>query len=66
MDKRKIVIIDDDANLRETLSDILHAKGYAVEAFAKGEEALNRIQKEKPAVALIDLKLKGMSGLEVM
>jgi len=61
-----ILIVDDDPNLRKTLSDIIRLQGYAVLAAAKGKTALNRVKKERPAVALIDLKLPDMDGLEVM
>lgn len=64
--KHKIFIVDDDARLRKTLNDILKAKGYTSIAVDTGAIALDMIGKVKPAVALIDLKLEDMSGLEVM
>jgi len=67
MDKNPtILIVDDDPGLRKTLSDILRAKGYAPIAAVKGKTAVNRVKKETPAVAVIDLKLPDMDGLEVM
>ncbi|MEE9617442.1 MAG: PAS domain S-box protein [Anaerolineae bacterium] len=64
--KRSILIVDDDPNLRKTLSDVLEVKGYAPVAVATGQAALDRVEEETPAVALIDLKLEDISGLEVM
>ncbi len=64
--KHNILIIDDDPSLRKTLSDILRAKGYAPVAVATGQAALDQTEEERPAVALIDLRLEDMSGLEVM
>jgi len=61
-----VLIIDDDPGLRKTLSDILKTRGYAPIAVATGQAALDMIEEESPAVALIDLRLEGMSGLEVM
>jgi DNA-binding NtrC family response regulator len=64
--KPSILIVDDDPNLGKTLSDILRAKGYAPIGVATGKAALDKIQEEKPVVALIDLRLEDMSGLELM
>ena len=66
METRSILIIDDDTNLRRTLSDILRAKGYVPRDTGTGQGALDKVEEEKPAVALIDLNLEDMSGLEVM
>jgi len=63
---RTIFVIDDDVGFRKTLSDILKVKGYLPIAIDKGQTALSRIQEEKPIVALIDLRLEDMSGLELM
>ncbi len=64
--KDSVLIIDDDPSLRKTLSDILRAKEYAPIAVDRGKEALDRVQVEMPAVALIDLRLDDMSGLALL
>jgi len=64
--KPNILIIDDDAQLRQTLSDILKAKGCAPIAVAQAKAAVEGANKKKPAVAIIDLKLEDVSGLDVM
>ncbi len=66
MDKKAILIVDDDPGVRETLSHILRKKGYMPITAAIGKEALDKIKDEMLYVALIDLKLEDMSGLEVM
>ncbi|MBU1697567.1 MAG: response regulator, partial [Proteobacteria bacterium] len=66
MDKKDILIVDDDPRLRKTLSDILKAKGYTPITAAEGKEALDKVREKGPALALIDLKLEDMSGLEVL
>ncbi len=66
MKTKSILIVDDDPKIRKTLSGILKAKGYATIAAATGKAALDKVQEEKPLVALIDLKLEDMPGLEVM
>ena len=66
MDTKSILIIDDNSDLRKTLSDILKAKGYRPIDAATGKAALGKAREEMPAVALIDLKLEDMSGIEVL
>ena len=64
--KDSILIIDDNPKLKKTLSDILKAKGYKPITAATGKKALDRVKEERPATALVDLKLGDMSGLEVL
>jgi len=64
--KRTILIVDDDLKVRKTLSDILQTQGYVPIAAATGKAALDRVEEEMPVVALIDLRLEDISGLEVM
>ena len=66
METGSILILDDDAKVRKTLSDILKAKGYVCITAAMGKTALDRVKEERPVLALIDLRLEDMSGLEVM
>ena len=61
-----ILIVDDDQGFRKTLTDILKLKGYAPIAFDKGETALASLKQENSRVALIDLKLGNMSGLDLL
>jgi signal transduction histidine kinase len=63
---RTILVVDDDANLRRTLSDILRAKGYLPVPAKDGGEALAACEREPVDVALIDLVLPDLSGLEVL
>ena len=66
MNTRTILIVDDDADLAETLSDVLSTKGYTPLAANGGRKALELFEKQRPAAALIDLKLSDMSGIEVI
>jgi len=61
-----ILIVDDDRNLRTILVDILQLKGYQPLAAANGAEALRLTHQYDIAVALIDLRLGDMPGLQVM
>jgi len=66
MGSRRILIVDDDLNLRRTMSDILETEGYEPVAAATGREALEEVSRTTPAVALIDLRVGDTSGIEVL
>lgn len=62
----KILIIDDDLNLRNTLKEILLLHHYEVADLSNGMQAITEVGKSKYSIALIDLILEDMSGLEVL
>ena len=64
--KKKILVVDDDPNLRKTLADILRVKGYETAVAANGAEAIAAAEHEMFSLALIDLMLPDLPGLEVM
>jgi diguanylate cyclase (GGDEF)-like protein len=64
--KGKILVVDDDQNLRKTLADILRVKGYETAVAANGAEAIAAAEREMFSLALIDLMLPDMPGLDVM
>ncbi len=66
MNAPRVLVVDDDANLRKTLSDILRLKGYEATAAGTGEAGITAAKHTPFSVALIDLKLPDMSGIEVM
>jgi DNA-binding response OmpR family regulator len=59
-----IVVIDDDADIRDSLAEILVDEGYSVRTFASGAEALEHLRNEDSACCLIilDLMMPGMNG----
>ena len=63
--KKKILIVDDEADIRITLTDILTNEGYEVSEAADGEEAVQKAGKIKPDLVLVDTILPGMDGIEV-
>ena len=62
----KILIVDDEAPVRELLADLLKKEDCPSVACGSGEEALAILQKETFDVVLLDIKLPGMNGLEVL
>ncbi|MBI3458448.1 MAG: sigma-54-dependent Fis family transcriptional regulator [Candidatus Rokubacteria bacterium] len=62
----RILVVDDDPDLRETLSDRLEALGFQVTVAGSGPEALRLLREEPPAIVLLDLVLPGMDGMVVL
>ena len=66
MDKPRILIIDDDPNLRKTLTDILRIKGYETLTAEDGEKGLAVLRENRVNLVLVDLGLPDIPGLEVL
>jgi two-component system nitrogen regulation response regulator NtrX len=64
--KRRVLVIDDEKAIRETLSEVLSDEGYAVTALASGEEGLKRLQEESFDLAFLDVWLKDRDGLSIL
>ena len=63
--KERILAVDDDVSILELVSDVLSERGMAVCTAASGEEALERLERERFDLVLLDIMMKGISGLEV-
>ncbi|HRP45312.1 MAG TPA: sigma-54 dependent transcriptional regulator [Ginsengibacter sp.] len=61
-----ILIIDDEAAIRKTLSEILGYEGYTVEEASDGEEGLRKFSKKKVDVVLCDVKMPKVDGIEFL
>jgi two-component system, OmpR family, response regulator RegX3 len=61
----KILIVEDEAALAETIAFNLREEGYKVCLAADGTSALDMLSREKPAIVLLDIMLPGIDGLEV-
>ena len=61
----KILIVEDEANIRQLVRYNLEKEGFQVMEAADGMQGLRTAQKEKPDLVLLDLMLPGMDGLEV-
>ena len=64
--KPKILVVDDESIVRESLCDWLGGVGYDVECAESGEEALKIIRKDRIKIMLADLVMPGMDGIELM
>jgi CheY-like chemotaxis protein len=62
-----VLVVDDDYDIREALSDVLASEGYSVLTAADGGEALDQLRGGiRPAVMLLDLMMPRMSGMDVI
>ncbi len=64
--RKPLLIVDDNMGQRTLLASVLKRAGYAVEAVASAEDALVWLAQQHPALLLLDLSLRGMSGMELM
>jgi CheY-like chemotaxis protein len=62
----RILVVDDDAAIRELLRFVLEEEGYEVIEAADGAEGLQRYQEAPTALVITDLQMPGMDGLELM
>src|SRR5476649_444866 len=66
MEKLKVLIVDDEVALAETMAEALERSGYDVVLAHSGTEGLKILEREEPSVILTDLKMEGMDGLTLL
>lgn len=64
--KSKIMVVDDELSVRSSLEDILRLEGYDVQAVESGEAALSLLRNDHFDIILLDLKMPGIDGIEVL
>ncbi|MDD5036890.1 MAG: response regulator [Methylococcaceae bacterium] len=62
----KILVVDDDQRMVKTTCDILRIKGFEPVSAFSGEEALEKLELDKPDCVLMDIKMPGISGVEAL
>ena len=62
----RILAVDDEASVLEVLSEYFAEQGYHVETAGSGPEALARLGQARPDIVLLDVRMPGMDGLEVL
>ncbi|MFT3690609.1 response regulator transcription factor [Paenirhodobacter sp.] len=62
----RIALVDDDRNILTSVAMTLEAEGYAVETFTDGQSALDAFGKRMPDMAVLDIKMPRMDGMELL
>ena len=63
--KVAVFVVDDDEEVRDAMKLLMNSVGLAVETFASAEEFLDQYDPARPGCLLLDVRMKGMSGLDV-
>jgi CheY-like chemotaxis protein len=61
-----VLVVDDELGMRETVADILSAKGYDVTTAVSGEDALSQLRTTSFALVLMDIRMPGRDGISVL
>ena len=62
----RVLVVDDELPICELLDEVLSEQGHVVSTATSGEEALLVFEKEKPHMVLLDIKMPGMDGMDVL
>ena len=63
---KKILVVDDEENIRELYRDELSEEGYQVELADNGLQALSKFESFRPDLVTLDVMMPGMDGIEVL
>ena len=66
MEKRSILVVDDEKNIRLTMSQSLETLGLPVLTAVNGEEALKKLREDQFGLVFLDLRMPGMDGMDVL
>ena len=67
MDKKsRIIVVDDDESIRETMKAILEDEGYIVDLAESGKEAIQKTNDQTYNLALLDIRLPDMEGVDLL
>jgi two-component system, cell cycle response regulator DivK len=65
-ERKRILVVDDEAMMRDIVTSFLESEGYEVESASAGDEALQAIRRHPPHLAVLDLCMPGMTGWELI
>ena len=62
----KLLIVDDEKGITDSLKDFFIHRGFSVKAANSGEEALTAVKTDRPDIIFLDIRMRGISGLDVL
>jgi DNA-binding NtrC family response regulator len=65
-DSRKLLIVDDDYDMAESIADLVEIRGYEADLASSGAEAIAKFQERDYDVAFMDVRMPGMNGVECL
>lgn len=66
MEEPKVLLVDDEEDFATTLAERLELRGFQVSTANDGEEALRLVHEDPPEVMVLDVKMPGLGGMEVL
>lgn len=66
MGNGKVLIVDDQVGIRVLLIEVFTSEGYSTYQASNGKAALDLVKRERPDIVLLDMKIPGMDGLEIL
>ena len=66
MIRKRMLIVDDEVDICDCLEQFFLTRGFTVESAYSGEEALNLLERQEADILLLDIRLPGLSGMEVL
>ncbi|MDI3256654.1 MAG: response regulator [Kyrpidia sp.] len=66
MPSRRILVVDDQFGIRALLKELLEQDGYTIYQAANGPGAIQVVQDQRPDLIILDMKIPGMDGLEIL
>ncbi len=62
----KLLIVDDEKGITDSLKDFFVHRGFSVKAVNSGEDALTVVKDDRPDIIFLDIRMRGISGLDVL
>jgi len=62
----KLLLVDDEKGITDSLRDFFKQRGFAVYTANSGEEAVESVEKNKPDIVFLDIRMRGMGGLDAL
>ena len=62
----KLLLVDDEKGITDSLKSFFEQRGFAVDTAESGERAIEKVKKDKPDIVFLDIRMRGMGGLDAL